>query len=124
LSAGNPKRLFCLAAALAALAWAICAYAANDVGSVAPFAGQAPPPITPRVLLEFAPPSEIEARDLPNDDGSAIVITWRTSPSQPEGVRYTVYYSEGPDRCTTLKGPMVRSSRCPLISAPSRRTRT
>ena len=82
---------------LAALAWAICAYAANDVGSVAPFAGQAPPPITPRVLLEFAPPSEIEARDLPNDDGSAIVITWRTSPSQPEGVRYTVYYSEGPD---------------------------
>ena len=97
MSAGNPKRLFCLAAALAALAWAICAYAANDVGSVAPFAGQAPPPITPRVLLEFAPPSEIEARDLPNDDGSAIVITWRTSPSQPEGVRYTVYYSEGPD---------------------------
>jgi len=48
-------------------------------------------------LLEFIPPTEIEASDLPNDDGKAVVITWRKSPSSDaEGeVRYTVYFAEG-----------------------------
>jgi hypothetical protein len=97
LRAGTRNRLFCLIAALAALAFIPFAHAANDVGSAAPFAGAVPPPITPRVLLAFQQPEEIEVRDLPNDDGTSIVITWRQSPSQPEKVRYTVYFSEGPD---------------------------
>jgi len=54
-----------------------------------------PPPITPSVLLGFVPPTEIEARDLPNDDGTSILLTWKSSTSAPEDVRYTVYFSEG-----------------------------
>ena len=50
-------------------------------------------------LQEFLPPTEIEASDLPNDDGTAVVITWRKSPSSDaEGIiRYTVYFAESPE---------------------------
>lgn len=82
-----------LIAAALALASPVFAQQADEI-AVSPL-DREPPPITPSVLLGFEPPTEIEARDLPNDDGTSILITWRRSSSTPEDVRYTVYFSEG-----------------------------
>lgn len=91
----NLRSYLCVALFTVALALApvVCIAQTGEVAVSAP--GREPPPVTPRVLLEFEPPAEIEARDLPNDDGTSILITWRRSPSMPEDVRYTVYFSEG-----------------------------
>ena len=80
---------------VAALALASPVFAQQADETTVPPPGREPPPIMPRVLLDFIPPTEIEAKDLPNDNGTSIVITWRRSPSEPEDVRYTVHFSEG-----------------------------
>ncbi len=46
------------------------------------------------ILSTIEPPEELSARDLPNDDGSAIVITWRKQDDLPEGTMYTLYFAE------------------------------
>jgi hypothetical protein len=51
-------------------------------------------PVIPPALANFEVPGEIFAKDLPNDDGTAILITWLKSPSETEDIRYTVYYAE------------------------------
>lgn len=57
----------------------------------------APVATLPIEMVSFPEPEEIQARDLPNDDGTSILITWRRASDAPEGVRYTVYYSQAPD---------------------------
>lgn len=57
----------------------------------------APIATLPAEMASFPEPAEIQARDLPNDDGTSIIITWRRSADAPEGVRYTVYYSQSPE---------------------------
>jgi hypothetical protein len=54
-----------------------------------------PAPIIPPALAEFKQPADITASDLPNDNGSSILITWRKSPSETEDIRYTIYFAEG-----------------------------
>ncbi len=58
---------------------------------------EAPPPMLPPELALFEEPQDIQARDLPNDDGTSILITWPRASDAPEGVRYTVYYSQAPE---------------------------
>ncbi|OGK12204.1 MAG: hypothetical protein A2Y63_05370 [Candidatus Riflebacteria bacterium RBG_13_59_9] len=89
------RNLLFLALAIVALAFP-SPISAAPLGEGASFSVERePPPITPPVLLAFEPPTEIEARDLPNDAGNSVIITWRRSSSALEDVRYTVYFSEG-----------------------------
>ncbi len=54
-----------------------------------------------RELAEIPAPLEISAKDLPNDTGNSIVITWRRVENLPEDVAFTLYFAqsiEGPFR--------------------------
>ena len=65
--------------------------------AVSPAAAFPEVPLVPPALAEFQEPADIQARDLPNDDGTSIIITWRRASEVSEDVRYTVYYSQSPD---------------------------
>jgi hypothetical protein len=88
--------LLCAALAMAPLIGmrAPAAPAGGQQAAPAEIAVAQPAPIIPPALAEFKQPADITASDLPNDNGSSILITWRKSPSETEDIRYTIYFAE------------------------------